>query len=203
MDTCRILHCWYIQDVRIFLSASSHNLRKWLLSVSLFTCGPVSLRSCDEGGCAELMSAQKRAHQRCSAFHVLKTTDEAPCCACSDFFFSAAAPPPCTSGEWWYRLMTLPRSSSSLIPHSWHGSWHFCLDVFWFFFPHRWNVFYFRGLFLDWWICLWHHVFICVWPDTCSKKNTSKCAQLFTAGKTFRNTCLCGSVFRQDVQLFS
>lgn len=57
-----------------------------------------------------------------------------PCCACSDFFFLQLHPLPCTSVEWWYRLMTPPRSSSSLIPHSWHSSWHFCLDGF-FFFP--------------------------------------------------------------------
>lgn len=49
--------------------------------------------------------------------------------------------------------------------------------------------------------------FICVWPDTCSEKKqnkkTSKWAQLFTAGKTYRDTCLCGAIFRRDVRLFS
>lgn len=106
---CRFSLYGHVSDTPLLtrcegLSSSSHNLRKWLLSVSLFTCGPVSLRSCDEGGCADSMSAQRRAHQRCSAFHVLKTTDEAPCCACSDFFFFLQLYPfhaRLLNGDWW------------------------------------------------------------------------------------------------------
>lgn len=165
------------------LFSSSHNLRIWLLSVSLFTCGPVSLRSCDEGGCAELMSAQKRAHQRCSAFHVLKTTDEAPCCACSDFFFLQLHPLHARllngDTDWWlHQEALLWFRTADTAPDI--SAWMFFCFLF---FSHRWNIFYFGGLFLDWWICLWHHVFICIWPDTCSEKKYLKMCSIIHSWK--------------------